>query len=204
MSHEHADVAAYYEKEAQLRKRGRPREARVRLQDEFIEVLQAEGRPTVVDFGAGPGQDGDRFAAAGIRYTGLDLAHGNGLLAAERGFVTIQGSITAVPFGPASFSAGWSMSTLMHLDAAPAAVAVGQMVAPLAGGAPLMLGMWGCETEEFVLQSDGVPDAVRPFHVRMFEHNQAIVAEHAVVERADRWVGASGDWDYHVILLRTR
>ena len=100
MSHKHADLADYYEKEAQLRKRGRPREPRVRLQDEYIELLRAEGRSTVVDFGAGPGQDGDRFRAAGFGYLGLDLAHGNGLLAAERDLVTIQGSITVASTSP--------------------------------------------------------------------------------------------------------
>lgn len=204
MSHPHADLEDYYEKEAQLRKRGRPREARVRLRDAYVDLLHAEGRRTVVDFGAGPGQDGDGFEAAGIRYVGLDLAHGNGVLAAERAIVTIQGSIVAVPFGPASFDAGWSMSTLMHLDEGDASTAVGSMVATLTPGAPFLLGMWGCEEEASVRQSDGVPDATRPFHVRSFDHNQAILAEHGAVDRADIWVGASGDWDYHVLQIRAR
>ena len=202
MSHKHADLEDYYEKEARLRKRGRPREARVRLQDDYIGLLKAEGRTAVVDFGAGPGQDGDRFRAAGFGYIGLDLAHGNGVLAAERDLVTIQGSITSVPFGPGSFDAGWSMSTLMHLDEADAAQAASQMIGTLVPGAPFLLGMWGCETEDSLMQSDGVPGAKRPFHVRTFEHNQAILAAVGDVDRADRWVGASGDWDYHVLQAR--
>lgn len=202
MSHKHADLEEYYEKEAKLRKRGKPREQRVRLQDTFIELLHAERRSSVVDFGAGPGQDGDRFEAADVHYVGLDQAHGNGVLAAERDIVTIQGSITAAPFRAAAFDAGWSMSTLMHLDEADAAVAVAQMAATLRPGAPFLLGMWGCEAEDSVRQSDGVPGATRPFHVRSFAHNQAILSEHGAVDRADRWVGASGDWDYHVLRLR--
>ena len=199
-----ADLADYYEKEARLRQRGRPRDARVRLRAEFIELLHAEGRPTVVDFGAGPGQDGDGFEEAGIAYVGLDLAHGNGVLAAERGIVTIQGSIVAVPFGPASFAAAWSMSTLMHLDEADASTAVASMAASLTPGAPFLLGMWGCEEEASLMQSDGVPGATRPFHVRTFEHNRTLLAEHGDLDRADSWVGASGDWDYHVLQLRAR
>lgn len=202
MSHKHADLEDYYEKEAQLRKRGRPREPRVRLQDDYIALLRAEGRTSVVDFGAGPGQDGDRFEAHGVSYVGLDLAHGNGKLAAERAIVTIQGSITAVPFRPASFDAGWSMSALMHLDEADAVLAAHQMMGALAPGAPFMLGMWGCETEGSTMQSDGVPGAMRPFHVRTFEHNQAILAAVGDIDRADRWAGASGDWDYHVLQVR--
>ena len=202
MTRPHADLEDYYEKEARLRKRGSPREARVRLRDEYLALLDAEGRRTVVDFGAGPGQDGDGLEAAGFCYVGLDLAHGNGVLAAERGITTIQGSITAVPFGPASFDAGWSMSTLMHLDAADAALAVAEMVATLTPGAPFLFGMWGCETGASVTQSDGVPGATRPFHVRTFDHNRTLLIEHGDVDRADRWVGASGEWDYHVLQLR--
>lgn len=203
MSPRHADLRDYYEKEAARGLRVGPRDRRVELRDEFVALLHDERRGTVIDFGAGPGVDASGFEAASIDYVGLDLAHGNGRLAESEGRIVLQGSITAVPIAPATFAAGWSMSTLMHLDDADAALAVEQMCAALQVGAPFLLGMWGREDEGEVFYSKAIPDATRPFHLRSFAHNQAMLAAHATVEHAERWDVPDAPWDYHVFRLRT-
>lgn len=203
MSRRHADLRDYYEKEAARGIRDAPRDRRVELRDEFVTLLHEEGRRTVVDFGSGPGLEGEGFEAAGIDYVGVDLAHGNGRLAADDGRIVVQGSITAVPIAPRTFDAGWSMSMLMHLDEADAALAVEQMCAALRPGAPFLLGMWGREDEGEVFYSKAIPDATRPFHLRSFSHDEALLAAHATIESAEQWDVAEAPWDYHVFRLRT-
>lgn len=108
-------LRAYYEEEARLRLRKPVTGRRVELRDEFLTLLRAEGRRSVVDFGAGPGRDGEALVIEGLDYVGLDLANANGVLAAERGITVVQGSVDAPPIRAESFDAGWSMSTLMHI-----------------------------------------------------------------------------------------
>jgi hypothetical protein len=47
-------LRAYYEEEARLRMRKPVAGRRVGLRDDFVSLLNAEGRRSVVDFGAGP------------------------------------------------------------------------------------------------------------------------------------------------------
>ena len=155
-----ADLRRYYETEAELRRRRGPvrRGLRREVRAEFLDLLAAERRHSVLELGAGPGRDGEAFAAAGHHHVGLDLAHGNGRLAAEVGLTVVQASITAAPVRPGSFDAGWSMSTLMHLPPFDAGVALGELVGALRPGSPAVLGQWGREQEEeAVVADDDVP-----------------------------------------------
>ncbi|MFT5531457.1 MAG: hypothetical protein ACI91O_001481 [Candidatus Poriferisodalaceae bacterium] len=77
---------------------------RVELRDAFIELLQREGRSSVLDLGAGPSGDGQGFIDGGVRYVGIDLAHGNGVLAAESGIRLFRDR-----FRPRLFARGPSM-----------------------------------------------------------------------------------------------
>lgn len=78
----------------------------------------------MADFGSGPGRDGEALQAAGHRFVGIDLAHGNAVLGHRCGLRVVPGSLVAIPIRSSSFDAGWSMSTLMHLDEADAATAL--------------------------------------------------------------------------------
>lgn len=180
------DVRNYYENEARLRERQPVRGRSVELRDEFLHLLQREGRTSVLDFGAGPGRDGEAFLAAGHRFVGVDLAHGNARLAAEAHLRVIQGSLTALPARSSAFDAGWSLSTLMHLDEAEAALAVDEMFRTLRPFAPFVVGVWGRESEALVTSSSGTSGYRRPFHLRSFERNGRLLTSRADLEASVR------------------
>ncbi|MCP5029708.1 MAG: class I SAM-dependent methyltransferase [Actinomycetia bacterium] len=202
MNEVRADLRAYYEEEARLGLRNMLRGRRLRLRDEFLTLLRAEGRESLVDFGAGPGLDGAGFVAADLRFVGLDLAHGNALLAAENGVTVVQGSITAPPFRPASFDAGWSMSTLMHLPRAEVAGAVAAMALSLHPGSPLLVGVWGGELGDIIGDST-ITGQRRLFSHRPLEQNHDLLAAGGAIERAETWEAGEDGWDYQIFLLRT-
>ena len=202
VSDELADLRSYYEREAELRSRRTLRGTRLGIRDDFLGLLADEGRSSVLDAGAGPGLDGRAFVAAGHRFVGVDLAGGNGRLAAEVGVTVIQGSITDLPIRPRSFDAGWSFSTLMHLPGPQAARAIVQLAAALRPGAPIMVGLWGREVEESIVDEAVLPGQRRPFRLRSFERNRELMTAGAEVERAERLEALSESWDYHVFRLR--
>ncbi len=194
----------YYENEARRRARPPLRRNRLELRQAFVELLREEGRRSVIDIGAGPGRDGEAFRDAGHRFVGIDLAGGNARLAAERGVDVLQASLLALPIRDASFDAGWTLSTLMHLDAASMARGVDEMVRVLRPGSPLLVGLWGREEEGLVIDEHDLPGRRRPFHLRSVEHNRRLLTDRAELEESSRWERASGELDYQVFRLRVR
>jgi SAM-dependent methyltransferase len=196
------DLRAYYEEEARLRRRGPLRGPRLALRSEFIELLGDEGRTSVLDLGAGPGRDGEAFVAAGMRFVGLDLAVGNAAVAASVGVTVIPGSIAAPPLRTATFDAGWSMSTLMHVPTADVPTVLAAMLGPLRPGAPVMVGQWGGDQGDAVINRD-IEGQRRLFCHRPLATNRSLLAAHGAVEAEIVWHHAPERHEYHVFRLRT-
>jgi SAM-dependent methyltransferase len=194
-------LRAYYEEEARLRLRKPVTGRRVELRDEFVVLLQAERRQSVVDFGSGPGRDGEAFVAAGLDFVGLDLAHANGVLAAERGISVVHGSVGAPPFRQGSFDAGWSMSTLMHIPENEIPRTLSAMTATLRTGAPLLVGMWGGDQGD-IIGEFGLAGHQRLFSLRPFDVNHSLFAACGEVEHASTWDLGADEWQYQVFQLR--
>lgn len=193
---------SYYEEEAARELRRAPSGRRVELRQRFIELLESEGRTSVLDFGAGPAGDGPAFAGAGIDYVGLDLAHGNGLLAAAAGLRNVCGSIDAPPFMAASFDAGWSMSTLMHVPESLVSATVSAMVGPLGPGAPLLIGQWGGTSHSRI--DEGLDGRRRRFRHDPLDRNVGHVAHAVEIIETEVWDVPYSDGDYQIIWGRVR
>ncbi len=196
------DLRSYYESESRLRVRldRVPSERRVAVREAFVARLTVEGRRSVIDFGAGPATDGMAFAEAGLTYLGIDLAHGNGRLARERGLTVIQGSMAEPPVRARSIEAGWSMSALMHVPDPAVAATVAAMVATLTPGAPLVVGLWGGDRAERI--DTTIDGERRYFGFRSMAANAELLGAAAAVESADRWRSGPDHDEYQVFRLR--
>lgn len=203
MSDVRADVRSYYEEEARLGLRRLLKGRRVELRNEFLLLLEREGHRSVLDLGAGPGHDGQGFVEAGIRFIGVDIAHGNCLLAAEADITVVQGSIAAPPFRPQSFDAGWSMSTLMHVPEDQAVEALADMTTPLREGAPFVVGLWGGERRD-VIDGSKIEGRQRLFSLRPLTRNRELLEACGSVEHTLTWNVGPDDWEYQVFRIRIR
>lgn len=191
----------YYEYEAAAGTRGAVSGRRVDAVTAFATLLAYEGRSTVLDIGAGPGTDADVFAAAGVAYTGVDLAVGNGQLARDRGHRVVAGSLFDLPFRDVSQSAGWSMSTLMHVPLDRFDRAMSGLLRPMKRGAPVGIGMWG-GVERDVMSEPDERGTRRLFSLRSADRNRTLLEGHGAVERFDVWDVGPVDWEYHYAILR--
>lgn len=196
-----ADLRSYYEAEARRGLRKPLRGRRVELRESFLDLLEKEDRHSVLDLGAGPGGDGQAFIDAGHQFVGLDLAHGNGRLAAEVGVTVVQGSISAPPFRSGCFDAGWSMSTLMHISEDEVVATLAAMAAPLRAGAPMMITMWGGERRD-VVHSHDIEGERRLFSLRPVEQNRDLLATVGAIEQVSTWEVGLDDQHYQLFLVR--
>lgn len=194
------DLRSYYEEEARQRRRPVPTGRRAELHAEFVELLRTEGRRSILDFGAGPGFDGPGFQRAGLRYVGLDLAHGNGVQARTAGIVVVQGSMADPPFAAMSFDAGWSMSALMHVADRDVPATLSAMASVLRPGGPLVVGQWGGAPKTRI-DTEKLPGHRRHFYSRPAERNRELLATIGTVAELARWP-TGGDGEYQAFLVR--
>jgi SAM-dependent methyltransferase len=196
------DLAVYYDNEVHERAGRELSAERVAQRGEFLDVLAAEGRRSVLEIGAGPGRDGSAFAAAGLAYTGVDLAPASVAVCRGIGLDVHVASVLDLPFPDATFDAGWTMSTLLHVADADLDAALAEVVRVLRPGAPLAVGLWGGgEIGEGPHGEDGHGPA-RFFSFRSDERVRDALDRHGAVERWGTWPG-SRSLHYQFGLVRT-
>ena len=199
-----SDLARYYDQEAAARANRSPDPQRVARRDEFVALLAAERRATLVEVGIGPGRDAAALTACDTRVVfGVDLSVAHARLAHANGSHAAVASVYALPFADASCDAGWSMSTLVHVpnDRFDDAMReLGRVVRP---GSPVGLGFWAAavDTEEVNERDTIVPK--RFFSRRTEDRLREMLGPHGRIERFDTWPGIGTTWTYQYVVVRT-
>jgi SAM-dependent methyltransferase len=195
-------IADYYDREGAARIAMPMGDVRLDARARFIELLASEGRRSMLEVGSGPGRDATAFASAGFDVVGVDRSHGHARLCTTAGVPAIQATVLALPFAPATFDAGWTMSTLLHVPDDRWDVAMGSLVAALRPAAPLAIGLWGGSDEEGWQPTRGDLPA-RFFSRRSHDRLQTMLARHATVETFETATAIEQGWEYQFAVLRT-
>jgi SAM-dependent methyltransferase len=182
------DLVAYYTGEIQARVDRALPEPRVARRTAYLDQLRAEGRDTVIELGCGPGRDGEAIAAAGFSYTGVDLSPASVEACRGLGLRAEVASVLDLPFGDATFDAGWTMSTLLHVADEDLDQALEEIIRVLRPGAPLAIGLWGDATGGEQVWDDGKGYGPgRFFSIRSDEGMQQTLSRYGVVEEWMTW-----------------
>jgi SAM-dependent methyltransferase len=198
-----SDLIGYYTNEVRARQDRELSDDRIRLRDEYLQLLHAETRSSVIEIGCGPGRDGEAFAAAGFAYTGVDLAPASVAACRALGLDAHVASVLELPFEDAAFEAAWTMSTLLHVADEDLDQALAEIVRVVRPGAPVGIGLWGDEVgREQVWQDDSGFGPGRFFSIRTDSGMQEVLAKHGTVEQW-RSVGQDGPMHYQWAVLRT-
>ncbi|MGW1339844.1 class I SAM-dependent methyltransferase [Kribbella sp. NPDC002412] len=198
-----SDLIDYYTNEVQDRRDRELPDARIDVRKDFVGLLHAEGRRSVVEIGCGPGRDGEALLAAGLDYTGVDLAPASVEACRSLGLTAYVGSVLELPFEDGAFEAGWTMSTLLHVADEDLDAALAEIVRVLQPGAPLGVGLWGDEVGgERVWQDDSGHGPGRFFSIRTDSAVQEALARHGTIEQWLDW-SVGGPMHYQWALLRT-
>lgn len=197
------DLIAYYTGEIQARADRDLPEPRVARRTAYLGQLRAEGRDTVLELGCGPGRDGEAIAAAGFSYTGVDLSPASVGACREVGLRAEVASVLDLPFDDATFEAGWTMSTLLHVADEDLDLALREIVRVLRPGAPLAIGLWGdADGGERVWEDGQGYGPGRFFSIRTDDGLREVLGRYGIVEE---WMTWDGDrvLHYQWAVLRT-
>ena len=207
-----ADLAVFYDREAAVGSTRAMTPHRVQCRDRFIRLLKDEHRHSLFELGCGTGVEGLEFVRAGLHYIGVDLSGESVRLARSRGLDVSVASGRSLPFPDNSFSAVWTMSTLLHVPNGRIHDVVSELVRVSAPGAPIAVGLWSGNDEE-VLNPEDDEEPRRFFSRRSDETVRRIFGEHGEVEHFQTWPEGTGDesgpgrgaWKQHYqfLVLRT-
>jgi len=189
------DLVGYYDAEVHERAGRELPAERVARRETYVEQVRAEERRSVLEIGAGPGRDATAFVRAGLDYTGVDLAPASAQFCCALGLDVRVASVLALPFPDATFDAGWTMSTLLHVADADLDAALAEVVRVMRPAAPVAVGLWGGRD----LEVHGPP---RFFSFRSDEKVRAALERHGTIERWETWEGTN-DLRYQFAVLRT-
>lgn len=198
------DRAAYYDREAPRRAAREIDPERVIRRGEFIDLLVTGGRRTLLEIGTGPGQDAAAFVAAGLAVAGVDLSAEHTRLARDVGVDAQVASVLGLPYPDGAFSAGWTMSTLLHVANTDFDAAMAEITRVLAPGALLAVGLWGGEDREGPNERDTI-EPPRFFSIRSDDRLAAMLAPFGEIDRFETWSDTGvASWHYQWVLMRAR
>jgi len=184
-----ADLAAYYDQEAERRASRQIDPERLARRDRFAALLAAEGRSRVLEVGTGPGVDAAALQAGGVSVSGVDLSAEHVARCRAAGVDAHVASVLALPFADHTFDAAWSMSTLLHVPDDAFDRALHELRRVLVSGSLLAVGVWtGDDTEGPVEQDEFSPP--RFFSFRSPERLRTMLGRHGVVEVSETWPSA--------------
>jgi len=198
-----SDLVAYYNNEVQARVGRDLPDERVARRTAYLQRLERDGHRSVLEIGCGPGRDGQAIATAGFDYTGVDLASASVETCRSLGLKAEVASVLDLPFEDATFDAGWTMSTLLHVADENLDQALAEIARVLRPGAPLAVGLWGNATGgEEVWQDDRGFGPGRFFSIRTDDALRAAFERHGTVEEWLTW-DDGGTMHYQWAVVRT-
>lgn len=149
------DLRAAYDGSARERDASERAPWQVRERAMFLARLQGEGKRSLLEVGAGAGQDSQFFAASGLEVVATDLSPQMVAMCRRRGLQAHVMDVLHLDLAAGSFEAAYAMNSLLHIpnsDLRNALVAVRNVLAPQA---LFYLGLYGGkEAFEGILSSD--------------------------------------------------
>lgn len=207
-----ADLALFYDRQASVHNTRAATPNRVACREWFIRLVKRERRRSIFELGCGTGVEGLEFVRAGLRYCAADLSGESVRLATAKGLNASVASGRSLPFPDGSFTAGWSMSTLLHVPNSQIHGVVGELVRVCAPGSPIAVGLWSGDDEE-VLNPEDDEEPRRFFSRRSDAAVERIFSCWGKVEHFRTWPEGTGDesgpgrgaWTQHYqfLVLRT-
>jgi SAM-dependent methyltransferase len=189
-----ANLVLSYDNDAEARDARLLPDERNRLREQFVDLLAAEGRDRLVEFGAGAGQDAVELMAAGLEVVAMDLSPENVERCRARGIDAHVGDFYALDLPDDAFEAGWAMSTLLHVPDADIDRVLAEYARVLEPGAPLAIGLWGGGDWEGVFETDWT-DPPRFFSWRSDARLQKLLGRHFTVEQFQTLMHR--EWDHY-------
>lgn len=123
-------------------------------QERFLQMINAEEAKTLIEVGAGTGQDAAFFAANGLDVLAIDLTEENVAACRQKGLRAEVMDVCDLRLPASSFDAAYSLNCLLHLPKSEFPIALDNIHRLLKPGGLFYLGIYGGVEREGVYEED--------------------------------------------------
>ncbi|EFH83802.1 class I SAM-dependent methyltransferase [Ktedonobacter racemifer] len=145
---------AYNRESAGNRNQAKKEDWKVAERQDFLDLLQREGKQTLLEVGAGTGTDGLFFQQQGLRVVCTDLSPAMVELCREKGLEAHVMDFLGLDFPPASFDAIYALNCLLHVPTKDLPSVLEKLRDLLRPGGLFFLGVYGGNEQEGVREED--------------------------------------------------
>lgn len=172
------------------------------LRAAFLEMIMAEGKQTLLDIGAGMGDDAKFFEEHGFAVTAIDLSGEMIKRCKEQGLRAFEYDLYDLSRLGERFDAMWALNSLIHIEKANLPKVLREIRQTLNPGGLIFISLYGGEESEGVLEGD-LFTPQRYFSFYSGERIQEIVAEYFELVRFEK---VDNGRKYHIqgLFLRKR
>jgi SAM-dependent methyltransferase len=149
-----ADLRASYDRAAAERESMPKQQFKLDERAAFLDRLGVVEAKTLLEIGAGTGQDSVFFAGAGLTVVAVDLSPEMVARCRAKGIEAYERDFLRLGFEPGAFDAVYAMNCLVHVpnaDLPAVLLAVRDVLAP---GGLFYLGLWGGRPHEGTIEHD--------------------------------------------------
>ncbi|NIM96434.1 MAG: methyltransferase domain-containing protein [Anaerolineales bacterium] len=133
----------------------RPREAwKVEIREDFLRLLQSEGKSSLLEIGAGTGMDSKFFADNGLDVICTDLSPEHVRYCQDKGLQAYVMDFMNLDFPPSSFDAVYAMSCLLHVTKKDFPMVLNEIWEMLRPSGLFFLGQYGGKEFEGIYPED--------------------------------------------------
>ena len=143
-----------YEKHAHQRESSTTDKFKERERSEFLKLLKAERRKTILEIGCGPGRDAQFFQSQGLQALAVDNAPTMVKLTAEKGVPAQVLDCYDLDQIDDTFDAVYTLNCLLHIPKKDIDHIFSLIATRLNGNGLMYLGLWGGENFEGILEQD--------------------------------------------------
>lgn len=194
------DLRRAYDALAEERAARPRRKYRERVLFAYAGLLRSEGRSSLVEFGAGAGQDAMVFHEAGFDVLATDLSPAHVEQCRLRGLRAQVADFFDLPFDDDSVEAALAMSTFLHVPDAEIDRVLAEVGRVLRPGAPLGVGLWSADGDLGEWREEDPTH--RFFCIRTDQAVQEMLARHFTVDHFETMPTDDADIHYQWALVR--
>jgi len=148
------DLRQAYDRKAEERDHKELSPSKLRERDQFLSLLQQEGKQTLLEIGAGTGQFSKFFQDSGLTVVCTDLSPEMVRLCRAKGLTAYTMDFLSLDFADGSFDAVFALNCLLHVPKKDLPQVLGRIRAVLKPGGLFYLGMYGGKEQEGVWPED--------------------------------------------------
>jgi SAM-dependent methyltransferase len=149
-----AELREAYNRSAAQRERGEKADWKVVERQHFLDLLQKEGKRSLLEIGAGTGQDSRFFQAQGLEVICTDLSPEMVKYCREKGLTAYVMDFLHLDFPANSFAAIYSLNCLLHVPSQNLPAVLSKIRDLLQSGGLFYLGVYGGNEREGTWDDD--------------------------------------------------